>query len=145
MKKTVSFLGRIAALMAISVVMFVGFSSCQKEESDYRQTFAGTYTGNETWANQGIQQTQAITLNVVPSTVYADRIVITSTFYKWPLTEIFEAVVSKDGNFSGTFTSNIDGYSTIINVNNGRFVGNKLTYNYSAQDYVTCSVDVTKM
>lgn len=146
MTNSVCLLRKLATLMAVSVVMVAGSSSCtQNEPSDYRDAFTGTYTGMETWNNGGMTMSNDhLTVTVSKSSVSADRIVISSTFYVDALTESFDAVVSKDGNFTGSFPGTLYGASNLIDIKNGRFTGLSLSYNYSAQSLVTCQVNVTK-
>lgn len=146
MTNSVFFLRKLATLVAISVVMAAGTTSCtESEPGDYRDAFTGTYTGSETWNNGGMSMANDhMTVTVSKSSVSADRIVISSTFYVDALIESFDAVVSKDGNFTGSFPATLYGVSNLVDVKNGRFSGTGLSYNYSAQNLVTCQVNVTK-
>ena len=148
MKNSERFSSKLAIYLAMSVVMIVGISSCDegdKEPADYRDAYVGTYTGNESWAVSGQMQSQQISLSVAKSGVSSDRIVITSTFYNYPITESFEAPITKEGNFIGSFRSNIGGFTLTVDIKNGRIRGDNISYTYEAQTLVACDVSANKL
>ena len=78
MKKTVFFLGKFAALLAISVFIIAGLSSCEKNDKDPRDVFIGTYNAEYSYVYQGTRYFDDYTLIITKSSTNDSDILMTN-------------------------------------------------------------------
>jgi hypothetical protein len=130
MKKTVIFLSKMATLVAFSVLMMAGFSSCTNDEPDsFLNKYTGSYSGTETYTAGGIAVSNPYTV-VVTKSSERDKVVIMAEFMVPGRTESIPVEVSKEGSFVTSFASVVDGVSQTVVVSSGKFDGKKLNYSY---------------
>jgi hypothetical protein len=135
---------RVGFLSVLLMSIICVFTSCSKDEDvDIRDSYVGTYQGTERYTNGGTNYSNAVSVNVVKSEVSSNKIIISSTFFN-ASPEIVQAAV-QNGEFSGAFTSQINGISTTVTVTNGQVNGNTISYSYTAPDFVTVTVNATKL
>ena len=145
MKKSVFFLSRLTAFVAISVLIMAGFTSCDKDEPDsYINNFIGSYSGTETYTVSGVPVTNQYTA-VVTKSSEKNKVVINAEFMVSGRNESISVDVSKEGSFTTSFASVVDGVSQTVVVSSGKFTGSSLTYSYYVQGYVTYTVNLTKL
>lgn len=119
-------------------------SSCSKEDDvDIRNSYIGTYQGKMNYTNNGTNYTGDITVKVSKSET-PGTIIIESIFYKSATSEFASAGVT-NGVFNTAFTSSLDGVTETVTIFNGKIDGKTISYSFSAQDYVTITVNATKL
>lgn len=135
---------KILYLFVLLLTSLTFLSSCSEEkEVDIRDTYVGTYVGKRTYTNGGTNYTGDVTVKVTKSSV-PGTIVIESIYYKTLVTEYASANAS-NGTFSTAFTSSMDGITETITVFNGKIDGKTISFSFSAQGYVTITVNATKL
>ena len=122
-------------------MLCLAFTSCKKD--DFRDDYVGTYFGKESWVNDGVSYSRDLTVDVTKSSVSDQKMILKAKFYT-DATEVVDVEVGKDGTFSTSFATRIGSITETIFVSGGKFSGNSLKYSYSAQNFVTCTADVTK-
>ncbi|MCZ2100806.1 MAG: hypothetical protein LC107_04625 [Chitinophagales bacterium] len=115
--------------------------SCEKD--DIRDSYVGTYVGTETYTNNGRVYTRDTSITVTKSSNNESSIIISASFFKIAPDAV--TVEVRNGKFSAAFTSLFDSATRTVNITNGLFSGQKISYSYSADGYVTTSVSATKL
>jgi len=133
-------------VLFIALTFCVAFVSCKKDEKekDFRDGYVGTYAGKCTWTNNGTMYESDLSVDITKSSVSKQKMVFKAEFYFQK--EVVDIDVSNDGSFSGTFATRLGNppTSTTVIITGGRFSGNSLRYSYSAQGWVTISVNLEK-
>lgn len=120
------------------------FTSCKEEdETDVRDSYVGTYSGVLTFTNSGTNYSEDVTVKISKSDI-PGTIVIESVFYKTGINEYASAYVS-NGSFNTAFMSFLNGFTETVTIFNGRLNNRTISYSFSAQDFVTCTVSATKL
>jgi len=131
--------------LAICFVMMTGISSCSKDETDYREVFTGSYSGTESFTHDGITVSSPYTAVVTKSAEASGKVVINAEFMVPGRNEAVAVDVARDGSFSTTFPSVVNGVSQTVIVSTGKFANGTLKYSYFVQGYYTYNVIITKL